>query len=148
MSETVPRRARPMGRLAALCTAASSVEWYDFFLYATASAVVLGPAFFTPLGATGQVLASFATFALAFVARPLGGIPFGRLGDRAGRRAALAGSTVAMGVASVLVGLLPGYSTWGIAAPIVLVVLRLLQGLARGRPLVRAWFRPAGGAGP
>ncbi len=121
-----------MGRLAALCTAASSVEWYDFFLYATASAVVLGPAFFTPLGATGQVLASFATFALAFVARPLGGILFGRLGDRAGRRTALAGSTVAMGVASVLVGLLPGYATWGIAAPIVLVVLRLLQGLALG----------------
>ncbi|HEY2220903.1 MFS transporter, partial [Actinomycetospora sp.] len=132
MSGTVPDQARPMGRLAALCTAASSVEWYDFFLYATASAVVLGPAFFTPLGATGQVLASFATFALAFVARPLGGILFGRIGDRVGRRAALAGSTVAMGVASVLVGLLPSYATWGIAAPIILVVLRLLQGLALG----------------
>ncbi|MDL5160310.1 MFS transporter [Actinomycetospora termitidis] len=123
---------RPMGRLASLCTAASSVEWYDFFLYATASAVVLGPAFFSPLGATGQTLASFATFALAFVARPLGGILFGRIGDRAGRRAALAGSTIAMGVASVLVGLLPGYATIGVAAPVILVVLRLVQGLALG----------------
>jgi MFS family permease len=121
-----------MGRLAALCTAASSVEWYDFFLYATASASVLGPVFFSPLGGTGQVLLSFATFALAFVARPLGGILWGRIGDRAGRRAALTGSTVAMGVASVLIGLLPGYGTWGIAAPILLVVLRLVQGLALG----------------
>lgn len=121
-----------MGRLAAMCTAASSVEWYDFFLYATASAVVLPAAFFSPLGATGQVLASFATFALAFVARPLGGILFGRIGDRVGRRAALSGSTVAMGAASVLVGLLPSYASWGIAAPIILVVLRLLQGLALG----------------
>jgi MFS family permease/signal transduction histidine kinase len=132
MSGTVPEQARPMGRLAWSCTAASSVEWYDFFLYATASASVLGPVFFTPLGATGQVLLSFATFALAFVARPLGGILFGRIGDRAGRRAALTGSTVAMGVASVLVGLLPGYGTWGLAAPILLVVLRLVQGLALG----------------
>ncbi|WP_165922220.1 MFS transporter [Pseudonocardia endophytica] len=111
---------------------AGSVEWYDFFLYATASAAIFPAVFFAELGPTGSLFASFLTFALAFVARPLGGFVFGPIGDRIGRRAALAAGTVTMGVATVLIGLIPSTASIGIAAPILLVILRLVQGLALG----------------
>lgn len=121
-----------LGRVAAMCVAAASVEWYDFFLYATASATVFPALFFSGLGPTAGVLASFATFALAFLARPAGGLLFGFVGDRAGRKVALASGTLAMGVATVLIGLLPTYAAIGVAAPLLLVALRLVQGLALG----------------
>ncbi len=110
----------------------SAVEYYDFTLYATASALFLGKIFFAPLGDAGGTLASFVTFGLAFLARPLGAITFGHFGDRLGRRNALVGAVTVMGVATLAIGLLPGYATIGPAAPIVLMVLRLLQGFSAG----------------
>ncbi|MBW0102873.1 MFS transporter, partial [Pseudonocardia sp. KRD291] len=112
-AEGTPPRTR-LGRVATLCVAAASVEWYDFFLYATASATVFPALFFSGLGPTAGLLASFATFALAFVARPLGGLVFGYIGDRAGRKVALASGTLGMGVATVLIGLLPTYAAIGV----------------------------------
>jgi len=122
-----------MARRAALSAlAGSAVEYYDFTLFATASALFLGPVFFAKLGTTGATLASFATFGVAFLARPLGAIVFGRLGDRVGRRHALVWSLTLMGAATFGIGVLPDTATIGIAAPIILVALRLLQGLSAG----------------
>lgn len=110
----------------------SAVEYYDFTLFATASALVLGPVFFAQLGPAQATIAAFITFGSAFVARPLGAVLFGHLGDRIGRRAALIWSVTLMGLATTGIGLLPGFAQAGIAAPILLLVLRLLQGLSAG----------------
>lgn len=113
-------------------TVGTALEWYDFSLYALASALVFPSVFFPggdPLAAT---LASFATFAVGFVARPIGGIIIGSLGDRYGRRQMLFLTLVLMGVSSTLIGLVPGYATIGVAAPILLIVLRVLQGFGAG----------------
>ena len=110
----------------------STVEYFDFVLFATASALVFNKVFFQALGSTGALLASFATFGVAYVARPLGAIVFGSLGDKLGRVKALTATLVLMGLATFLVGLLPGYETIGMAAPIILVLLRLAQGLSAG----------------
>jgi len=120
------------GRAAASAFAGSAVEYYDFTLFATASALFLGPVFFAPLGPGAETLAALATFGVAFLARPLGAVVFGHLGDHAGRRPALVRTLVLMGAATFGIGALPGYSTIGIAAPILLVALRLLQGLSAG----------------
>ena len=110
----------------------SAVEYFDFTLFATASALFLGPVFFAPLGPLQATLAAFITFGSAFVARPLGAVLFGHVGDRAGRRTALIWSVTLMGFATTAIGLLPGYATLGITAPVLLLVLRLLQGLSAG----------------
>jgi metabolite-proton symporter len=110
----------------------TTIEWYDFFLYGTAAALVFNKLFFPksdPL--TGTMLA-FATYALGFAARPLGGLVFGHFGDRIGRKKLLMFSLVLMGGASMLIGLLPTYAKIGALAPILLVVLRLAQGFAVG----------------
>ncbi|TCK22064.1 MFS transporter [Pseudonocardia endophytica] len=110
----------------------TTVEWYDFFLYATAASLVF-PKLFFPVGneTVGSLLA-FGTFAVGFVARPLGGLIFGHIGDRLGRKRTLVATMVLMGVATALIGLLPSYASIGIAAPVLLVVLRILQGIAVG----------------
>ncbi|MCF7547477.1 MFS transporter [Pseudonocardia sp. WMMC193] len=110
----------------------TTVEWYDFFIYGAAAALVFGPQFFPSLSATAGTLAAFSTFAVGFVARPLGGLIAGHLGDRRGRKSVLVASLLAMGAATVLIGLLPTYEQVGIWAPIGLVVLRLVQGLGVG----------------
>jgi MFS transporter, MHS family, shikimate and dehydroshikimate transport protein len=111
----------------------TSIEWYDFYLYGTAAALVLGPLFFSPkFSPLATQLSAFATFWIGFVARPLGGIVFGHFGDRLGRKTMLVLTILLMGLATFLVGCLPTYSAIGIWAPILLVTLRLLQGFAVG----------------
>jgi metabolite-proton symporter len=118
--------------LLAAC-AASSIEWYDFFIYLTAAALVF-PALFFPadIDPVAGVLASFSTAAVGFFARPVGGVLFGHFGDRLGRKTTLVIALVLMGIATTLVGLLPSYSTIGIWAAVALFILRICQGLAVG----------------
>ncbi|MFF7243671.1 MFS transporter [Embleya sp. NPDC008237] len=121
-----------MVRIAAASFAGTSIEFYDFFVYGTAAALVLGPLFFPDFSPIAGTLAAFATYAVGFVSRPLGSVLFGRLGDRRGRRPVLVGSLLLTGIATVLVGLLPTYDRIGPAAPILLVLLRFCQGLGVG----------------
>ncbi|MFT4862981.1 MAG: MFS family permease [Pseudohongiellaceae bacterium] len=121
-----------MRKVAMTALAGTSIEWYDFFLYATAAALVFPAAFFPESTPTMGLILSFGTFAFGFIARPLGGIIFGHWGDQVGRKKTLVIALVMMGIASTLIGLLPTYSTIGIAAPILLSVLRFAQGLAIG----------------
>jgi MHS family shikimate/dehydroshikimate transporter-like MFS transporter len=110
----------------------TAVEWYDFYLYGTASALVFNTLFFPDFDPLVGTIASFGTFAAGFLARPIGGIVFGHFGDRIGRKAMLVWSLTGMGAATLLIGLLPGYAQIGVAAPVLLVLLRLLQGFAVG----------------
>ncbi|MEV5540613.1 MFS transporter [Saccharopolyspora shandongensis] len=123
---------RARRRLMAAGLIASSIEWYDFFIYATAAALVFGPLFFPGASPLVGVLLSFATFWAGFVARPIGGLIFGNLGDKVGRKRAVVICLMMMGSATFLIGLLPASSTIGVLAPIALVVLRFLQGIAVG----------------
>ncbi len=109
------------------------IEWYDFYLYGTAAALVLGPLFFSPkLSPLAAQLSAFATFWVGFAARPVGGMFFGHFGDRLGRKAVLILTLVIMGIATFLIGCLPTYKDIGIIAPLFLVVLRFAQGFAVG----------------
>ena len=110
----------------------TTIEWYDFYLYGTASALVFGKQFFPDASPVVGILASFATYAVGFVARPLGGVISGHLGDRIGRKSLLVWSLLTMGLASFFIGLLPTYSAVGLLAVVGLVVLRLIQGLSAG----------------
>ncbi|MDB6086799.1 MAG: hypothetical protein JWN43_4680 [Gammaproteobacteria bacterium] len=122
-----------IAKIATIALAASSIEWYDFFLYGTAAALIFPAAFFPKgLSAAAALLASFSTFAVAFVARPFGAIVFGHFGDRHGRKRPLVAALMLMGASTCLIGCLPTYATIGIAAPLILVVLRFLQGFAIG----------------
>src|SRR3954462_3866078 len=130
---THPHFSRTQLRRAVLSSYLGSViEYYDFLLYATASAVVFGQVFFSNLDPLVGTVASFGTLATGYIARPLGGIVFGHFGDRIGRKKMLVLSMVMMGVGSTLVGLLPTYAQIGVWAPILLVFLRVLQGIAVG----------------
>ncbi|MFC0105824.1 MFS transporter [Kibdelosporangium aridum] len=122
----------PLWRVAAASCAGTTIEFYDFFIYGTAAALVFPKVFFPALGSTAGTVASFATFAVAFIARPVGAIVFGHFGDRIGRKRTLISTLLLMGIATVLIGLLPGAATIGVAAPIALVVLRFAQGFAVG----------------
>ncbi|MDA0281051.1 MAG: MFS transporter [Proteobacteria bacterium] len=121
-----------MRKVALTALAGTSIEWYDFFLYATAAALVFPSAFFPDSTPTMGLILSFGTFAFGFIARPLGGILFGHFGDRVGRKRTLVIALMMMGIASTLIGLLPTFATIGIAAPILLSLLRFTQGLAIG----------------
>ena len=121
----VPRR-----RIVVASMIGTTIEFYDFYIYATAAVF---PHLFFPKGnPTTALLASLATFGLAFVARPLGSILFGHFGDRVGRKATLIGSLLTMGIATFLIGLLPTYHQVGVLAPALLAVMRVSQGLALG----------------
>jgi MFS family permease len=110
----------------------TTIEYYDFFIYGTAAALVFGEVFFPAQDPLIGTLLAFATFGVAFVARPIGGFVFGHYGDKIGRKTALVITLLTMGVATVGVGLVPSYDSIGIAAPIILVLLRLIQGFALG----------------
>ncbi|KZL32619.1 MULTISPECIES: MFS transporter [Rhodococcus] len=110
----------------------TTIEWFDFYIYGTASALVLGPLFFPDASPAVGTLAAFTTFAVGFVARPVGGVVFGHFGDKFGRKNAVIITLALMGLGTVGVGLLPTYSQIGIWAPILLVALRVLQGIAMG----------------
>jgi metabolite-proton symporter len=119
-------------RVAVATLIGSTVEWYDFFIYGTAAAVVFNKLFFPESSPTAGTLLAFATFATGWLARPVGGVLAGHFGDRVSRKSMLVITIIGMGVATVLIGLLPTYETIGIAAPILLVLLRIVQGLAVG----------------
>ncbi|HWU35515.1 MAG TPA: MFS transporter [Methylovorus sp.] len=110
----------------------TAIEFYDFYIYAMAAALVIGQVFFPAEAPAAQSLNAFLTFGIAFLARPLGALLFGHFGDRIGRKVTLAASLLLMGVSTLLIGLLPGYAEWGVWAPIVLCVLRFGQGLGLG----------------
>lgn len=110
----------------------TAVEWYDFFLYGSAAALVFGTLFFPKSDPVTGTLLAFGTYALGFVARPLGGVVFGHFGDRVGRKNMLIVSLMMMGVATIAIGLLPTYASIGVGAPILLLICRLAQGFAVG----------------
>ena len=130
--ETVQVNPKDVARIARAAFAGTALEWYDYFLFGTAAALVFNHLFFTEMNPAAAVLASFATFGVGFAARPIGAFVFGMLGDRWGRRPTLILSIVLIGVATGIIGILPTYDQVGLAAPILLVVLRLFQGLAVG----------------
>lgn len=133
MTETAPALDERMARKAGIAAfVGTTIEWYDFYIYGTASALVFGPLFFSDAEPAVATLLSFATFAVGFLTRPIGGIVFGHLGDRIGRKRSLIITLLLMGVTTVGVGLLPTYAAIGAAAPVLLIALRLLQGLAVG----------------
>lgn len=123
---------RQSRRVAVATLIGTTVEWYDFFVYGTAAALVLNKLFFPGFSPTAGTLLAFATFATGWLARPVGGVLAGHFGDRVSRKTMLVITVVGMGVATMLVGVLPTYAAVGVSAPILLVVLRIIQGLAVG----------------
>jgi metabolite-proton symporter len=136
MSEVSPASpAAPQANASRVATATfigTAIEWYDFFIYGAAAAIVFGPQFFTNLSPALATFASFGTFAAGFIARPVGGILFGHFGDRLGRKRSLVASLLIMGLGTFCIALLPTYAQIGAAAPVLLVLLRLIQGLGVG----------------
>ena len=122
-----------MRKVAATALGGTSIEWYDFFLYGTAAALVFPVLFFPEdMPRYMGLIYSFSTFAVGFLARPIGGVLFGHFGDRMGRKAALVTALTLMGLATTIIGLLPTYSSAGVLAPLALILMRFLQGLAIG----------------
>jgi MHS family shikimate/dehydroshikimate transporter-like MFS transporter len=130
--QQAPDDARQMRRVLFSSFLGSAVEFYDFLLYGTAAALVFGQLFFSDLTPVVATIASFATLAVGYIVRPLGGVVFGHFGDRIGRKSMLVLTMSIMGAASFAIGLLPTYQTIGILAPILLIALRLIQGFAVG----------------
>jgi len=132
-SPSLPLSARvPRSRVIMASLVGTTIEFYDFYVYATAAVAVFPALFFTGQDDTAKLLASMATFAAAFVARPIGSVVFGHFGDRVGRKATLIGALLTMGIATFLIGLLPTYYSIGIWAPLILTILRFCQGLGLG----------------
>ena len=129
-SGSAPRES--VQRVALASMIGTTIEWYDFFIFGTASALVFGRLFFPTFSELAGTLAAFASFAVGFVARPVGGLVFGHFGDRIGRKTTLVLTLTMMGLATFVMGLLPTYAVIGVWAPILMVVLRFLQGLAVG----------------
>ncbi len=134
VDDGMARRTR-VGRAVAASTVGTAIEWYDFFVYGVAAAVVLNRLFFPEADPAAGTLASFAVFGVGFLFRPVGGLFFANLGDRIGRRPVLIMTLLLMGVSTTLIGLLPTYGEIGLWAPAFLVVLRALQGMGAGAEL-------------
>ncbi|WP_123029365.1 MFS transporter [Mycolicibacterium stellerae] len=144
---TEPQRPS-MKRVAMASFVGSAIEYYDFYIYGTAAALVFPRVFFPHLGTTMATVASMATFAAAFLSRPIGAAFFGHFGDRMGRKSTLIATLSIMGLSTVMVGLVPGAATIGVAAPLILLTLRLIQGFAvggewAGAALLSAEYAPA-----
>ncbi len=129
---TGPAEKTTTGRIVLASLVGTAIEFYDFYIYGTAAALVLGRLFFPATDASAQSLAAFATFGIAFIARPIGSFLFGHFGDRRGRKSTLVWSLVVMGLSTTLIGALPSYATAGALAPVLLCVLRLGQGIGLG----------------
>src|SRR5688572_12353273 len=125
-------RAVEARRVAIASAIGTTIEWYDFFIYGTAAATVFGPQFFPQVSDFAGRLAAFATFAIGFVARPLGGVVMGHYGDRLGRKSMLVWSLMLMGLSTFAIGLLPNYAQIGVWAPALLITFRFIQGFALG----------------
>jgi len=123
---------RPIIKVVAASLIGTTIEWYDFFLYGSAAALVFNKLFFPSVDPLTGTLLAFTTYAIGFLARPLGGVVFGHFGDRIGRKRLLVFALVLMGGATFAMGLLPTYATIGVAAPLLLTLLRLVQGFALG----------------
>lgn len=127
-----PTSQRELRRVAAATVIGTTIEWYDFFLYASAAGLVFGELFFKPAGPQAATIIAFATVGVSFLFRPLGAFLAGHFGDRIGRKSMLVVTLILMGAATTLIGLLPTYEQAGILAPILLMLLRILQGLSTG----------------
>ena len=126
-------RAKPAtARIVLASLVGTTIEFYDFYIYGTAAALIVGPTFFPGSDPGLQALSAFLTFGIAFLARPIGSVLFGHFGDRVGRKSTLVGSMLVMGLATTLIGVLPGYAQAGVAAPVLLCLLRLFQGIGLG----------------
>ncbi|QUQ64329.1 MFS transporter [Kutzneria sp. CA-103260] len=132
MTQTLSPSRERIARVVTASLIGTTVEWYDFFLYGSAAALVFNKVFFPTADPLTGTLLAFATYAIGFGARPLGGLVFGHFGDRLGRKRLLVLSLLMMGGATFLMGLLPGYTSIGIGAPLLLTALRLVQGFALG----------------
>src|SRR5271166_4466379 len=126
------RRARTMASVVFAGSIGTIVEWYDFLIYGTAAALVFNTLFFPNVDPRIGTLAALGTFAVGFLARPVGGAIFGHFGDRLGRKSMLMLTMICMGLSTAAIGLLPTYAQIGIAAPVLLVLLRVVQGIALG----------------
>ncbi len=122
----------PRSRVILASLVGTTIEFYDFYIYATAAVAVFPVLFFPSKDATTELLASFATFGVAFIARPLGSVIFGHFGDKIGRKATLVGALLTMGLATFIIGLLPTYHQIGLWAPTMLTIMRFCQGLGLG----------------
>src|SRR5689334_1806771 len=125
-------RGRQIRKAALASTVGTTIEWYDYFLYGTAAALVFPQVFFPNASHYVGTLESFATYFVGFAARPIGAALFGHWGDRIGRKATLIVTLLLMGISTTLIGVLPGAAAWGNLAPLLLILLRLLQGVAVG----------------
>ncbi|EPL14440.1 MHS family MFS transporter [Pseudomonas sp. TH05] len=134
-AETPQQTKKRLRKVAAATIFGSMLEWYDFYLYATMAAIVFSKIFFDNSDPKTATLMAFSTFAIGFIARPFGGILFGYLGDKFGRKQVLVVTFCMMGVCTTLIGLIPSYASIGIWAPIVLVAVRIIQGLGAGAEL-------------
>ncbi|RWU17965.1 MFS transporter [Pseudomonas alkylphenolica] len=137
-TETPEQTKKRLRKVAAATIFGSMLEWYDFYLYATMAAIVFSKVFFDPSNPAVASLLAFSTFAIGFIARPFGGILFGYLGDRFGRKQVLVITFCLMGVCTTVIGLIPSYASIGIWAPIILVLVRIIQGLGAGAELSAA----------
>src|ERR1700724_2025582 len=128
----IPDSAAGLRRILWSSVIGTAVEWYDFLIYGAATALVFNKIFFAAGDAAMATIAAFGTYAVGFLARPLGAAIFGHFGDRVGRKAMLAITIIVMGLGTFLIGLLPTFQQIGVAAPVLLVVLRFLQGIGLG----------------
>lgn len=132
MNAPLPVKRHSLARVAAATAIGTTVEWYDFFVYGSMAGLVFGKLFFEPAGPQGALLLSFASIGISFLFRPLGASIAGHFGDKIGRKAMLVATLTVMGIATTLIGALPTYAQIGVLAPILLIILRILQGISVG----------------